>query len=196
MKIGLDFDEVISNTVSTVLEDYNKKTGNSYSKSELKIYKFWEIWHIPQKEAIKIFEDFYDFEDNGKIKPLDGAVDSINALSKNNELIIISSRHSRHAPVMSSWLKKHFPANNFPIHNSGEVHDAKKLSKAEICKKLQIPLILEDSPDTALNCAKNDIKVILFNQPWNQEIKHKNIQRVNNWEEAYPIVESLTHDSL
>jgi len=55
--------------------------------------------------------------------------------------------------------------------------------------------LLEDAPDTALKCAENEIKVILFDQPWNQKINHVNLIRVTGWKEALEEIKKLKSTS-
>jgi uncharacterized HAD superfamily protein len=55
--------------------------------------------------------------------------------------------------------------------------------------------MIEDASETALECAEKNIKVILFNQPWNKNLKHKNIIRVKNWKEALKEIEKIRKSS-
>ena len=45
--------------------------------------------------------------------------------------------------------------------------------------------MVDDSLEHALDCSENGIKVLLFNQPWNQNGElPKSITRVYNWKEV------------
>ncbi len=50
------------------------------------------------------------------------------------------------------------------------------------CKKLNVDVMIDDKPDVALYLAENGIKVLLVDNPYNQEVNHHNITRVKNWE--------------
>ena len=66
------------------------------------------------------------------------------------------------------------------------------------CNKLSVDIMIEDKSDVALHLAENGIKVLLFDAPYNQEVKHENITRVKTWEDVHNIVnktaESLDED--
>jgi len=45
-------------------------------------------------------------------------------------------------------------------------------------------VIIEDALEFALDCASNNIRVILMNMPWNQtKTLPKNVTRIYNWKE-------------
>ena len=68
-------------------------------------------------------------------------------------------------------------------------------TKAEICSELGIKVILEDSGETAIECAQKNISVILFDKPWNKIHKHKKIVRVKEWQEAMRALSSIIKKS-
>lgn len=58
--------------------------------------------------------------------------------------------------------------------------------KSEICKKLWATIIIEDSLENAIECAKEWIEVYLLDKPWNQHYNkkiHKWIVKVKDWSE-------------
>ncbi|MBS3091557.1 hypothetical protein J4217_03870 [Candidatus Pacearchaeota archaeon] len=128
------------------------------------------------------------------VKPIEGAEEAITNLSSNNELFIITSRPSRFKNRAENRVKHHI-RRTIKIISAGDFHKGQSATKAEICKELKIPVLLEDAPDTALKCAENEIKVILFDQPWNQKINHVNLIRVTGWKEALEEIKKLKSTS-
>ena len=51
--------------------------------------------------------------------------------------------------------------------------------------------MIEDAPETALQCAESGIHVILFDMPWNQALTHKNITRIHSWKEALKVIDEM-----
>jgi uncharacterized HAD superfamily protein len=107
---------------------------------------------------------------------------------KSHEIIVITSRPARFKSKTELWIKHHLGIHLEVVH-SGDFHNDGRATKAQICKELKIPILLEDAPETAIECANSGINVVLFDQPWNQKVKHKNIIRVKNWLEALKQIE-------
>lgn len=191
MKIALDLDEVIADFFEALLKFYHRKFGKLYKKEEFKEWKWWPHLGLTREEAIKTVDEFHESHHLDEVKPLEHAVHSIKHLLKDNELFIITGRPIRFKPKVESWIKYHFRELSIEVIHAGDFHKGQAATKAEICKDKGISLLLEDSPDTALECAEAGIKVILFDNPWNQKVQHKNIARVKNWLEALEVIEHL-----
>ncbi len=183
MKIGIDLDEVTINFMDSLNKFYHKKTGKLYKKEHYKSYNWWELWGCTREEAIAVEHEFVTSKNYEEMEPIENAIESINKLVDKNELFIITSRPEKNKEKTLKWINKHLNRIKAEIIFSGDFHGGAK-TKVEICKDLQIDIILEDNKDYALACAGAGIKVILFDKPWNQKVMHKNITRVKSWEEA------------
>jgi len=189
MNIGIDLDEVTADFFGALLKFYHKKKGKLYTKEDFTKFEWWPKIGANREEAIKIVDEFHETHNLEDVIPLEHAVDSILNLLKNHKLIVITGRPLRFKAKTEQWVNHHIRANIKIIH-AGEFHKGQAETKAQICQKLKIPILLEDAPETALDCANSGVKVILFEMPWNRHIKHKNIIRVKNWLEA---VEEIEH---
>ena len=183
MNIGIDFDDVITEFTDALMDFYHEKYGKKVLRDEIKEWDWGLYWGIPRDEATKRVDEFHENHSIEKVTPLKDAISYLKNLMKNHKIFIITGRLIRFKTKVESWLKNHIDDEIKVIH-AGEGHKGQASSKAEICKELNIPILLEDAPNTAKDCAINGIKVILFNKPWNRKISHKNIIRVENWKEA------------
>jgi uncharacterized HAD superfamily protein len=183
LTIALDLDEVLAEFFDALLKYHYKKTGKLYTKQDFPKWEWWPLLGETKEQAIKNVDEFHESHSLEDISTIKGAEQAIKELSKNNELIIITSRPIRFKEKAESWIYHHFK-NKINVINAGDFHKGQASTKAEICKELGIFILIEDSPQTALECADAGIKVILFNYPWNKALLHKNIIRVNNWDEA------------
>ena len=190
MKIGIDFDDVITNFTYSLMNFCSKKYGKRVLVEEIKEWDWGLYWGISREEADKRVNEFHEIHSVENVNPLDNAISSLKELTKNNELFIITGRPIRFKSKVDSWLKYHIKSKLKVIY-AGEWHKKQGSSKAEICKELKISILLEDAPTTANDCASKGIKVILFNKPWNQKINHKNIIRVSDWKEALKEINNL-----
>jgi len=192
MKIGIDIDEVIAEQLDELIKFYHMKTGKLVEKDKFHTYYWPDVWKISIEEAIAIDHEFKKSEFFDNIKPAEKAVEVIKQLIKNNEIFIITSRPLIFKERTENWLKRHLGDLNFELIHSENLHKNIKMStKAKICKEFGIKIILEDDIRYALDCAESGVKVVLFDKPWNQNVKHKNIIRVKNWIEALKEMEIL-----
>ena len=190
MKIGLDFDDIITDFLSALLEYHNGKYKRNDKLSDFKEYKYWPVWGVDRDEETKRVLDFHDDGSFDKIKPIRDAVESVNKLSERHKLFIITARSLRFEQKTEAWIKKHF-GKKIKVLYSGDFFTGTASNKAKICLNEGISLMLEDNMEYALDCAKNGIRVILFDKPWNQDVEHKNVIRVFDWKEAIKEIEKI-----
>jgi len=191
MNIGIDFDDVITEFTETLMNYYHKKHGKKVTLDQILIWDWRIYWEIPKQEAIKRVDDFHESHKVTELPPLKDAISSLNEIIKNNKVFIITGRPTRFKNKVEEWLKHHLKKKLEIIH-AGEFHKGQAATKAEICKELNIPIMIEDTGETALDCTKEGIQIILFNKPWNKNFKHHNILRVENWNEALKMINKIT----
>ena len=194
MKIGLDLDDVIVDFFPVLLNYHNKKYNRSDKQEDFKEFKWWPVWGIGMEEAVNRVNEFHETFSLEEIKPVKDAVNSINKLSNLYELLIITSRPTKFKNKSESWILHHLK-KQIRIISAGDFHKGQGATKAEICLEFGIELMLEDAPETAVDCANKCIKVILFDKPWNQGCEHENIIKVFNWKEAMKEIDRLENGS-
>lgn len=195
MKIGIDLDEVVNEFVKIFLKYHNKKNKTHHKFKEMTNPLFWN--HLGMSSE-QFFEEFKNFEKVHKIEEyplIKDCKSSIQKLAKKNEIYFITSRKKEKKEETLRFLKKHFGKINFElIIASNRVNDNKGLTKAQICSKKGIKIMIDDGPFMAEECAKEGILVLLFDNPWNKnklEKEYKNITRVQNWKQIFKFVETM-----
>ena len=190
MKIGIDFDDVTVDFINNLVKWHNEKYKTKNKLSDLNQFYWGPFWGTDRQETIRRVDEFLETHDVKDINPIKGAIDSINKLSEKNELFVITGRPLRFKNKTEEWLIHHLKRKLEVIH-AGEFHKGQAATKAEICKEKGISILLEDAPETSMDCANKGIKVVLFDMPWNQKVKHFNITRVFGWKEAMKVIEEL-----
>lgn len=183
MRIGLDLDETIVDLMSPLLNYYKERTGKSILKEEIYTPHLQEIWHCSKEEENDIINGFYASNYFDNLKPYREALEYLSKLKANNELYIITSRWGLGKDKTSKFLEENLNNLISETFFTSE-HYQEGLKKEEICIRYSIPLHIEDDPNVALKCAESEIKVLLFNRPWNKNIFHKNIIRISSWPEV------------
>lgn len=194
MKIGVDIDEVIKDTLDSVIEFYYQKTGKRIPRDDFKSYRWWEVWGIEKKEAIKIWNDFVKSDLHKDTPMIKGSKEAIEILDKNHDILFITSRADEIEKETREWFKIHFPNKNFKIHFTSYIEQG-KVPKSDICIRQGVEILIEDDVVYSEECAEKGIKVILFDKPWNQGLEHKKIIRVENWSEALEEIEEIVKNN-
>jgi len=185
MKIGTDLDGIIVDLIPKFLDWYNSKTNSHFLFDDWYSYNFWEIIGGTKQQAMNLIEEFYNSKMFDKLCLVNDAKESIEELSKENELFLITSRPISFKPKTNAFLNKYFLDIFSEIFYSDDFHKQLGISKADICKKEKIEIFIEDNLDYAISCSEKGIKTLLLNKPWNQNFGKDfiNIFRADNWNE-------------
>jgi len=200
MRIGVDLDDVIA--VCAV--PYLKRFAQEY-KVDLPDEK--EIgWHLLREMDQRVSADE---RDRFRIKLYDGTFfseldiyeDCPTVLEKlvqrGQEIYFITARAERRRMVTETWLREkrildhakavHLkPVGDFrPDYPRGR-YDAQGSAqyKVRLAQELGIDVFCEDDTLIAKALADAGIRVLLFDHPWNRDVRHERITRVSGWSEA------------
>ena len=179
MKIGIDLDDTICRTtekVGDIVEVYSKKNKldplDVFNNEKLK-YEFFN-------------ECLYDIYSNVSVKHDVSSV--IKRLkNKGNEIYIITARSNNYGPsvkdvrkLTKEWLEKHnIVFNDIIISAYGE-------TKADICKKNKIDLMIDDDPFNYKKISSSGIKCLLFDDREKYDMKD---DYVTSWLEIEKYIE-------
>ena len=202
LKIGIDCDEPLADFGAHLCPWMNATYGTDYKKSDMFSYRLWDIWKCSKEEAVRRIEHFYK-EDVENVPPAEGSVAAVDSLSKDHELLVITSRFNQAIPKTIPWINKHYP-NKFSeiIFTKNTTADSKGKTKAQICKELGVDILIEDFLEYSLECNKLGIPVILFDCPWNQDTElpegmnklPSGIVRAKDWKEVLEKIEIFVKD--
>ena len=186
MRIGIDFDETIADSMAMILKLHNEQYGTKYKREEVTEYHVENIWGGSKEEWTAKLDEFFSAKNARHLDPVVGAIAAIDALKHaGHELYIVTARRDINAEATERWLTKHFSSTFKSVHYGNVRSDdpAKKREKAEICKELGVELMIDDHMGVAKNCSEAGIKVLLLDQPWNQGELPPGVTRVYSWEE-------------
>ncbi len=193
MKLGVDIDDVIANFILTLALFHNETYGGNLSKNNFISYDFWKVWGGSKEDAVQKVDKMFTQQNYlKKILPIEQSFDSLKKLKESGiDLYAITGRRDNMAKQTTEWIKKHFPNIFLDIHfTNSYCLKGKSEKKSKICKKIGITTIIEDHLTHALDCAENDIQVLLYDNPWNKSlVKSKNIRRVFSWSEITEILQ-------
>jgi uncharacterized HAD superfamily protein len=179
MRIGIDFDDVVADSSTAIIEIHNKTHATSFKKDDFRDYLWENIWGGTREDRIKEIDKFLTADQSRTISPIAGSFRAIEELKmKGHELYIITGRGDKHIEQTELWIR-----NNFPNVFDG-IYYTNSQMKSETCKNNGVKVLIDDNPEVALECAKDGIRVFIFDQPWNRGCSFPaNVERVVSWDE-------------
>lgn len=188
MKIAIDFDGVLCNTIKKWIEIFNSEYSVKYNNLKLSYGKitefdFYSTFHITHEDSRKIFAQCWEQWDtleptefmlNKKMQKLPEMCDAIHVVTANN---------STNKKYLKAFLKKH------SIPYGAIIFEEEK-------EKLHYDLFIDDSPYNAQKIFDAGKSVLLYNQPWNQDVIPLNtddvfLYRVYGIDHAIHIIQNL-----
>lgn len=188
-KIGVDIDEILSETVKAFLFFYNAEYGTTFIFDEVIDYSFAKQFGITRDEERQAIQDFFGSKLALDIPTVPESIKCIKDLSQRHELYAISSRPPQLIELTKSWLDDNFPGCFREIILTNSHFDATK-TKSDVCRTLSLDMFIDDQIIYAEDCARVCAKVLLMNKPWNQtNIVIPNVLRVKSWQEIVQEIE-------
>ena len=194
MRIGIDIDNVISNFNQVLLDEYiyhdKKLRNNGIIHKDEYIRKMFD-WSREEESS------FYHENIEQIAKKLDviaGAKECIDKLKiDGHDIYIITGRdngeYSDPYRITKDWLNK----NNIFYNKLIFTNAYNKQSKADVCIKNNIDIMIDDSASICSNCLNRGITTLLMDTPYNRK---SNITRVNNWEEIYEYITNYKKEKI
>lgn len=183
MRIGIDIDDVLTNTsekLKEYLHKYEKSgDGNKYIVEILR-------GELPTQN-IKKFMDTYINEMCENLKIKDDAIDVINGLINcGHEIIFITSRGEKKLPGTEKTTIEFLQNNDIKyteiVFNS--------IEKQLDCKEKNIDIMVDDSIRNCELIRKEGIKTIVYTSEVNKNMLTE-IERVDNWLELQDILQNF-----
>ena len=155
MRIGVDIDEVLFPFSDRLLEFYNKRHGKNIKKEDLYAYEFYKVINVSRDEEMKDIIAFTNSKLFKEMKPIEGAVEGIKELRKNNEMYVLTGRSSLTKEITYYQIATHFNGSFKEIYLSEfNPYLGFKTPKFHFCKKIGIELMIEDIASTSIEISK------------------------------------------
>lgn len=173
MRIGIDIDDVITDTSLSMKKYTNKYDINGDISNHLEEVMRGEM---PTQNIEKFFEE-YSSKIYKEVKVKSNASEVIQRLlDDGNEIYIVTSRGEIKFKGSEKITLEYFKLNNINytkiLFNSFE--------KAKVCKDNSIDLMIDDSVQYCSDINRENMRSILFNSEVNKSISTA-IERVDSW---------------
>ncbi len=183
--IAFDIDGVVADTMSSFIQIAKDHFGiNSIRKEDITSYWLEECLDIPEtviKEIInKILEDPF----GTKLKPIEGAVDTIKAICQNCPVYFVTARPVKE-PI-TEWL--YTILEDVPQERIRVVATGQHAMKPRVLKEIGKTYFLEDHLETCQAIHLAGLRPIVFDQPWNRD--DTPFLRIHNWNQLKRLLET------
>lgn len=185
MKIGIDLDEILSQSTLAFIKFHNEIYGTNIKIENKKTYSWSELINESGDVYEKKIHEFFTSSYGKNIKPIKDARNVLEKLKSNNRLYIITARSNNVRKETEEWIEKHYYNIFSNIYFTDQwFKNGIETTKGTICNILGIDIFIEDNLEYALECVAPNRIVYLLDYPWNQTDKlPKGVRRVYSWKE-------------
>lgn len=185
MNIGIDIDDTISKSCEQTDICAKEYTENvlrrkfEFMKIEINDPMWCKHLYGWNDEEDKKFWELYYEKIVENVKPKEDAIEVINRLSKNNNIILITARWDKEDGIISrktiEWLQK-YGINYSKIYVGYE-------NKEKVVKDNNIDVFIDDSYKTCKKISEMNVRTLIMNSRINKDIEDKDLERVFSWRE-------------
>lgn len=178
--VCVDIDGVLCDSIRTWIDFLQSDTFVDVQSIITANHLFLDFSDYLSKDSRHLYNSLkYNYRESGVKRNafvMPGAFEFLEKCKQSYQIVIVSARpvqrHRRIYPDTIEWLKQnnlHYDAIFFEDNKRSWV-----LSNVE-----KVKFCIEDDPTQALKLANVGIEVFLLNQPYNKEVSHQNIRRVD-----------------
>lgn len=178
----LDFDEVIVNSITSILTILNKKFKTNFQATDVKKWDFSDVFPQVSPEEIESYFETQEFWDNLTFKP--DALYVMNKLNNLYDILILSKGTKINLEKKHKWIYQNIKHGNLPtpvlFYGIG-------LNESKSAISLEDSILIDDS-QLYLNESNAGTPILYENYPnteWNNSWEGL---KVTNWKQLYYLV--------
>ncbi|KAG8951256.1 hypothetical protein FRC04_006495 [Tulasnella sp. 424] len=171
--IAVDFDDVLVATNLAAAQWHNREYGTKMALEDFLYYHWWKnpYWG-PMKETVSKVLRFYTADEYKQALPVFDAPRICKQLkAMGYRLVIVTARSDEHRKITEDAINKYFPGvfDGLEFTASLGGRGTSQLTKPQMLKQLGASMLIDDSLDNCMDCAKSGIPVLLFGDyEWNK----------------------------
>jgi uncharacterized HAD superfamily protein len=190
MKIGIDIDGTIKQTLAAALQVFNKNLKQNIQMEQVTEYYLDMAYGLTREEG-RYWWDKLEAEIYTLGVPLENAAEALQQLVQEGHSIqFVTARPA--LPLIKEitiqWLQKH----HFPY--SGQNLHMASLDKGTIAKRLELDLFFEDAPEHLDRLIEMGIDTVVVDAVYNR--KYPAAQRIKSWKQGLELVREKSEAKL
>ncbi len=176
-QIGFDFDGVIADIGEAFLRLASDDHKYTIDLNEITSFRVETCTNIPEEIVHRIFMDILEDSLATGLKPIPGALEVIDELTKQSRVRIITAR-TWDQPVID-WMDNHLSTEACRNIDIIAMHDHDQ--KVRYIKEHNLQFFVDDRAETCAQVAKANLHPLLYRQPWNST--WSDFTTVDNWQQ-------------
>ena len=156
-RVAIDIDEVLVKFLFPMAKYHNKVIQKSrYS------YVYREIFEIDESTSQKMVHEFYQSKDFMDLTPIQGSQKAMfNLKERYDKMYVLTGRQDMAREETEAWIDRYFPGvfDDVILTNS---YTPNEIHKADICRALNIGLIIDDNKAICDRCIDNGVRALNF----------------------------------
>lgn len=177
MKIGVDIDGVLADSLPLWVAELNKFFNKNKRVEDIHLYEIYRTYDITNDDLALFLERKGRFLMR-EPAPVAGSSYYLGRLKQIHEICIISARDKKYYQETHDWLKKNsLPYDDLLLLGSHE--------KKEFCLEKDLKLLVEDTLEIGIKVSAAGIPVLLMDAPYNRGALPELVYRKHSWEEIY-----------
>ncbi len=172
--IGIDVDDVLLPCTELLMKEFNKRTGNSFTSSDVKQWGFKDFKEEERKIFFEILnEDTIYFQQ----KPFEDAQSFVREIAKNHTIVVCSAMYPHLMSIRGEQIKKYFPEIKSENIMLGSRKDL-----------VHTDVLIDDNIENILK-SKASFPICL-DKSWNQR---EGVLRAKNYEEILKMIDEISN---
>lgn len=194
MKIAVDFDDVIVDTMQEFLGEWNRGrtiwSGHYITRNKVTNWNLPQLLKVPVETVKRIYDERVDYEN---IAFNAGAVEGIKQLATDGHDVLILTANPRYRDIRDCLNEAGL--QGIPLR-AGCGH------KAGYCRDYNFDVLIDDRPSYLKGAVTVEVHAIRFIQPWNKipegwgSTYSKYQHNATNWKDVMDIVRNLSHEKI
>lgn len=181
--IASDIDGVITEFVDPFTQFINARLGTNFDYRKLHNVDIAISYNLDPTLVHRLHEEFVAENHYRHLPFVDGAIEALNALMKDYELVLITSRRDDLEHTTRDWCTEHLPkAKLFFSHGKGNsiAAGAERRCKEDMAKEIGAVCLIEDNPHEFTDWNTPDILPICYARAQNEVLAktHPHIPRL------------------
>ena len=161
-KIAIDIDEVLVPFLNPMTRYHGQKSCIRKTDKPKYNYVYRDIFNVTEKESQKMVQEFYKSGHFKVLQPIRGSQKAMLAFSRNaKKMYIVTGRQDVVREDTELWIDRFFPGifDDIILTNSYTPNEVKKV---DICRSLNIGLIIDDNKSICDECIKSGMTALNF----------------------------------
>ena len=159
-RVAIDIDEVLVKFLFP-MANHHHQVHKLWSKPKYR-YVYREIFEVDEPTSQKMVHEFYQSKDFMNLTPIRGSQKAMfNLKERYDKMYVLTGRQDIAREETEAWIDTYFPGvfDDVILTNS---YTPNEIHKADICRALNIGLIIDDNKAISDKCIENDVRALNF----------------------------------